>query len=48
MSKKVVVIDGNEGRAIVGPNVNRRKGKGLGTGKLNRQSSQDRWVCHRV
>ena len=49
MSKKVVRVgsDTESGRAVVGPNVSKRKGKGYGTGKLNRQSSRDKPIPHR-
>jgi hypothetical protein len=43
MAKKVVRVgSGTEsGRAVVGKDVGQRKGKGWGTDKGNRQSSQD-------
>lgn len=49
MGKRVIRIGSNKesGRAIVGKNVSRRKGKGHGTGKTNRQSSQDKPVVRR-
>ena len=45
MGKRVIYVDAkNENaRVITGPKVkSRRKGKGYGDGKLNRQSSQDK------
>lgn len=54
MGKKVICINGDEARVVVGPSVkdegwepSRRAGKGHGTGKTNRQSSQDKPVRHR-
>lgn len=43
MSKKVVRVgsDTESGRVVVGKDVGRRKGKGWGTDKGNRKSSQD-------
>jgi len=47
MGKKVVHVDSNGkgARVIIGPSVKnspKRKGKGFGTGNLNRQSSKDK------
>lgn len=41
MNKKVISINGNQARVIVGKGVSKRKGKGWGTDKGGRQSSQD-------
>lgn len=48
MGKKVIRIgsDKESGRVVVGKGISRRKGKGHGTGKSNRQSSQDKPVRH--
>lgn len=41
MSKRVVRVNGSSGRITVSPGVrSRRKGKNLGTGRDNRQSSK--------
>ena len=49
MGKKVIRIgsDKESGHAVVGKDVGKRKGKGFGTGKTNRQSSQDKAQRHR-
>ena len=42
MAKKVLSIEGDEGRALVGPNVSKRRGKDWGTDKGNRKSTLDK------
>lgn len=50
MGKKVIRVGGGKesGKVIVGKDVSTRDGKGHGTGKTNRQSSQDKPAHHQV